>query len=327
MENRMNRPIARVLVWSMLALAASLPAHAQNFPDRPVHLIIPYGPGGIVDFAGRVLAQKIGDALGQTVVPENKPGAGGIVGVDYVAHAAPDGYSMALMDPGIVANPTLQKSMPYDIFKDLLTLSVVSSSPEVLVVAPQLGIKTYAELVAYGKANPGKLNYASAGVGTTPHLAAEMWKLRTGIDAVHVPYKGIGGSFTDMMSNKVQMAFSSIAGALPFTSDNRIVPLATTGTTRSAVYPDLPTVAEAGLPGYSVDLWLSLYGTAGTPPDVRAKLNSAINKALQDGELKTSFAKFGLTPRGTSLAEGAAFTKDEYLKWKKVIEDGHITLD
>jgi tripartite-type tricarboxylate transporter receptor subunit TctC len=327
MENRMNRPIARVLLWSMLALAASLPAHAQNFPDRPVHLIIPYGPGGIVDFAGRVLAQKIGDALGQTVVPENKPGAGGIVGVDYVAHAAPDGYSMALMDPGIVANPTLQRSMPYDIFKDLVTLSVVSSSPEVLVVAPQLGIKTYAELVAYGKANPGKLNYASAGVGTTPHLAAEMWKLRTGIDAVHVPYKGIGGSFTDMMSNKVQMAFSSIAGALPFTGDNRIVALATTGTTRSAVYPDLPTVAEAGLPGYSVDLWLSLYGTAGTPPDILAKLNSAINKALQDGELKTSFAKFGLTPRGTSLAEGSAFTKDEYLKWKKVIEDGHITLD
>src|SRR5258707_15318803 len=133
MESRMNRPIAaaRIVVWSMVALAAALPAHAQNFPDRPVRLIIPYGPGGIVDFAGRVLAQKIGDAFGQTVVPENKPGAGGIVGVDYVAHAAPDGYSMALMDPGIVANPTLQKSMPYDIFKDLVTLSVVSSSPEV----------------------------------------------------------------------------------------------------------------------------------------------------------------------------------------------------
>src|SRR5580698_4274351 len=327
MENRMNRPIARVLVWSTLALAASLPAYAQNFPDRPVHLIVPYGPGGITDFAGRQLAQHIGEALGQTVVVENKPGAGGIVGVDYVAHSAPDGYNMAVMDPAVVINPILQKSMPYDIFKDIVPLSITSSSPEVLVVSPQLGIKTYAELVAYGKANPGKLNYASAGVGTTPHLAAEMWKLRTGIDAVHVPYKGIGGSFTDMMSNKVQMAFSSIAGALPFTGDNRIVALATTGTTRSAVYPDLPTVAEAGLPGYSVDLWLSLYGTAGTPPDILAKLNSAINKALQDGELKTSFAKFGLTPRGTSLAEGAAFTKDEYLKWKKVIEDGHITLD
>lgn len=328
MENLMSRLkfTASILACLALALTAWQPAYAQ-FPDRPVHLIIPYGPGGIVDFAGRVLAQKMGDALGQTVVPENKPGAGGIVGVDYVAHSAPDGYNMALMDPGIVANPSLQKSMPYDIFKDLVTLSVTSSSPEVLVVAPQLGIKTYAELVAYGKANPGKLNYASAGVGTTPHLAAEMWKLRTGIDAVHVPYKGIGGSFTDMMSNKVQMAFSSIAGALPFTSDNRIVALATTGTTRTPVYPDLPTVAEAGLPGYSVDLWLALYGTAGTPPEVLAKLNGAIAKALQDSELKTAFAKFGLTPRGTTLADSAAFTRSEYEKWKKVIVDGHITLD
>jgi tripartite-type tricarboxylate transporter receptor subunit TctC len=329
MENRMNRPIAvaRVLVWSMLALAISLPAHAQNFPERPVHLIIPYGPGGITDFAGRVLAQKIGEVLGQTVVAENKPGAGGIVGVDYVAHASPDGYSMAVMDPGVVINPILQKSMPYDIFKDIVPLSITSSSPEVLVVAPQLGIKTYAELVAYAKANPGKLNYASAGVGTTPHLAAELWKARTGIDAVHVPYKGIGASYTDMMSNKVQMAFSSIAGARPFTDDGRVIALATTGAQRSAVYPDLPTVAEAGLPGYDVDLWLGLYGTAGTPPAVLEKLNAAIAKALQDPDLKTGFAKFGLTPRGMSLADSAAFTKSEYEKWKKVIQDQHITLD
>jgi tripartite-type tricarboxylate transporter receptor subunit TctC len=327
MENRMNRPIARVLVWSMLAFAASLPAYAQNFPDRPVHLIIPYGPGGITDFAGRVLAQKIGEALGQTVVAENKPGAGGIVGVDYVAHSAPDGYNMAVMDPAVVINPILQKSMPYDIFKDIVPLSITSSSPEVLVVAPQLGIKTYAELVAYAKANPGKLNYASAGVGTTPHLAAELWKARTGIDAVHVPYKGIGASYTDMMSNKVQMSFSSIAGARPFTDDGRVIALATTGAQRSAVYPDLPTVAEAGLPGYDVDLWLGLYGTGGTPPAVLEKLNAAIAKALQDPDLKTGFAKFGLTPRGMSLADSAAFTKSEYEKWKKVIQEQHITLD
>jgi tripartite-type tricarboxylate transporter receptor subunit TctC len=327
MENRMNRPIARVLAWSMLAFAASLPAHAQNFPDRPVHLIIPYGPGGITDFAGRVLAQKIGEALGQTVVAENKPGAGGIVGVDYVAHSSPDGYNMAVMDPAVVVNPILQKTMPYDIFKDIVPLSITSSSPEVLVVAPQLGIKTYAELVAYAKANPGKLNYASAGVGTTPHLAAELWKARTGIDAVHVPYKGIGASYTDMMSNKVQLSFSSIAGALPFTSDGRVIPLATTGAQRSAVYPDLPTVAEAGLPGYDVDLWLGLFGTAGTPPAVLEKLNAAIAKALQDNELKASFAKFGLTPRGMSLADSAAFTKSEYERWKKLIEQQHITLE
>jgi tripartite-type tricarboxylate transporter receptor subunit TctC len=327
MENPMNRPIARALAWSMLALAASLPAYAQNFPDRPVHLIIPYGPGGITDFAGRVLAQKIGEALNATMVAENKPGAGGIVGVDYVAHSAPDGYNMAVMDPAVVVNPILQKTMPYDIFKDIVPLSITSSSPEVLVVAPQLGIKSYAELVAYGKANPGKLNYASAGVGTTPHLAAELWKSRTGIDAVHVPYKGIGASYTDMMSNKVQLAFSSIAGALPFTGDGRVIPLATTGAQRSAVYPDLPTVAEAGLPGYDVDLWLGLFGTAGTPPAVLEKLNAAIAKALQDNELKASFAKFGLTPRGMSLGDSAAFTKSEYERWKKLIEQQHITLE
>jgi tripartite-type tricarboxylate transporter receptor subunit TctC len=325
--NRLNSA-ARVLLWIAFALAVgAAPLRAENFPDRPVHLIIPYGPGGIVDFTGRVLAQKVGDVLSQTVVPENRPGAGGIVGVDSVARSDPDGYNIVLMDPAIVINPTLQKALPYDIFKDLVTVSIVSSSPEVLVVAPQLGVKTYAELVAYGNANPGKLNYASAGVGTTPHLAAEMWKLRTGIDAVHVPYKGIGASYTDMMSNKVQMSFSSIAGALPFTGDGRVIPLATTGSTRSPVYPDLPTVAEAGLPGYQVDLWLGLWGRAGMPADALAKLNGAVNKALQDGELKASFAKFGLTPRGTSLADGAAFTKDEYEKWKKVIVDGHITLD
>ncbi|HXQ84405.1 MAG TPA: tripartite tricarboxylate transporter substrate binding protein [Xanthobacteraceae bacterium] len=317
----------RFLLWSAVLMSLAAPARADNFPSRPVHLIIPYGPGGIVDFTGRVLAQKMSNILGQPVVAENRPGAGGIVGVDSVARSDPDGYNMALMDPAIVINPTLQKEMPYDIFKDLVTLSIVSSSPEVLVVAPQLGIKTYAELVAYGKANPGKLNYASAGVGTTPHLAAEMWKLRTGIDAVHVPYKGIGASYTDMMSNKVQLSFSSIAGALPFTSDGRVIPLATTGTVRSPVYPDLPTVAEAGLPGYAVDLWLGLWGRAGMPADVLANLNDAINKALQDPELKASFAKFGLTPRGTSVAESAAFTKSEYEKWKKVITDGHITLD
>jgi tripartite-type tricarboxylate transporter receptor subunit TctC len=326
------KPVARLLAATLLvsmplALAATLPARADSFPDRPIHLIIPYGPGGIVDFAGRIVAQKLSDALNQTVVAENKPGAGGIVGADMVAHSDPDGYNLVIIDPAIVINPTLQKSLPYDIFKDLVTVSRISSSPEVLVVAPQLGIKTYAELVAYGKANPGKLNYASAGVGTTPHLAAEMWELRTGIQAVHVPYKGIGGSFTDMMSNKVQMAFSSIPGALPFTSDGRVIPLATTGPTRSPIYPELPTVAESGLPGYDVDVWLTLYGRAGTPPDALAKLNGAVAKALQDGELKASFAKFGLTPVATSLEDGAAFTKSEYEKWKKVIEDGHITLD
>ena len=317
----------RLLLSAVVLVPLAAPVRADTFPSRPIHLIMPYAPGGIVDFAGRVVAQKLGEVLGQTVVAENRPGAGGIVGVEYVAHSAPDGYDLVIMDPAYVINPIMQKSMPYNIFKDLVTVSVVNSSPEVLVVSPQLGVKTYAELVAYGKANPGKLNYASAGVGTTPHLAAAMWAQRSGIDAVHVPYKGVGPSYVDLIGGKVQMLFSSIAGALPFTSKGSVTALATTGSERSPVYPDLPTVAEAGLPGYVVDLWLGVYTPANVPPDVVAKLNAGIGKALKDEQLKASFATFGLTPRGTTLVEGAAFTKSEYEKWKKVIDDGHITLD
>ncbi len=319
---------ARILLWTVLACAAvSPPALAQNFPSRPVHLILPYQPGGIVDFAGRVLAQQLTGILGQTVVAENKPGAGGIVGVNDVAHGTPDGYNIVLIDPSIVINQTLHKTMPYDVFKDLVPISIVCSSPHVLIVSPQLGVKTYAQLVSYGKANPGKLNFGSAGVGTTPHLAGVMWAQETGIAATHVPYKGVGPSFIDLMSGKIQMEFSSIAGALPFTSKGSVIPLATTGKTRSPVYPNLPTLEEEGLAGFDVEVWLGLYGSAGTPPNVLATLNSAVAKALQANEVKTAFAKFGIEPRGTSLDEGAAFTKAEYEKWRKVIIDGHITLD
>lgn len=299
---------------------------AQTYPNKPVKLVLPYSPGGIVDYIGRTLAQHVGEALGQSVVAENRPGAGGIVGTDAVARSPADGYTLVLMDPAIVINPTLQESVPYDLFKQLETVSVVSSSPEVLVVSPQLGVKTFQEFVAYGKANPGKLNFASAGVGTTPHLAGEMFMQATGIVATHVPYKSIGGSYTDMMANKIQFAFSSIAGALPFTTDNRVIPLATTGDTRSEVYPDKPTVQEAGIKGFSVDLWLSVFAPTGVPAPVKAKLNDAIKTALAKPELKAAFAKVGVSPRGTSQDEGAAFVKADYEKWKKVITDGKIKM-
>jgi tripartite-type tricarboxylate transporter receptor subunit TctC len=322
------KSILRSVLWTALAFfAAAAPVSAQTYPSRPIHLILPYQPGGIVDFSGRVLAKALTSILGQTVIAENKPGAGGIVGVDEVAHGTPDGYTIVLIDPSIVINQTLHQTMPYDVFKNLVTISIVCSSPHVLVVSPQLGVKTYAELVAYGRANPGKLNFGSAGVGTTPHLAGVLWTQDTGITATHVPYKGVGPSFVDLMSGKIQMEFSSIAGALPFTSKGSVIPLATTGNTRSPVYPDLPIVSEAGIPGFDVEVWLGLYGTAGTPPDVLAALNAAVAKALQDPDVKTAFAKFGIEPRGTSLAQGAAFTREEYEKWHKVITDGHITLE
>jgi tripartite-type tricarboxylate transporter receptor subunit TctC len=318
---------ARLNLLLALAIGFATPAaYAEHFPSRPIHLVLPYAPGGIIEFVGRTLAQKLGEILGQPVVVEDRPGAGSIVGVDYVAHAAPDGYTIVLVDSAIVTNPTLHKSLPYDTFKDLITISIVATAPEVLVVAPQLGIKSQMALVAYGRTNPGKLNYASAGVGSLSDLAAEMWKVHAGIEATQVPYNGIGPAFIDLMSGKVQMSFSSLPAAMPFIAKSSVIALATTGLARSALYPDVPTVSEV-LPGYVVDLWLGVYGTAAMPPDVLSALNGGIAKALQDDALKAAFAKFGIAPRGTTVQEGATFTKAEYEKWRKVITDAHITLD
>ena len=305
-------------------LSTTSEVQAQAFPSKPVRLVLPYSPGGIIDYVGRSLATHLSGPLGQQVIPENRPGAGGITGTDSVARSPADGYTLVLMDPAIVINPTLQPSMPYDLFKNLTTVSMISSSPEVVVVSPELPIKSIADLIAYGKANPGKLNFASAGIGTTPHLAGELFKQRTGIDATHIPYKSIGQSYPDMMSNKVQFAFSSIAGALPFTTDNRVRAIATTGKTRSKVYPDVPTVDEAGLKGFEVDLWLGVFAPAGIPQDAMNKLNAAIKEALKNPELIAALAKVGVDPRGTSPQDGDAFLKAEFGKWKKVIEDGNI---
>jgi tripartite-type tricarboxylate transporter receptor subunit TctC len=323
----LSRGVAAALSIFAASTAFSGSAHAQAYPVKPIRLVLPYSPGGIIDYVGRTLAQNLAGPLGQQVIAENRPGAGGITGTDSVARSPADGYTIVLMDPAIVINPTLQPSMPYDLFKQLTAVSVISSSPLVLVVAPELPIKTFDDLVRYGKANPGKLNFASAGIGTTPNLAGELLKLRTGIDATHIPYKSIGQSYPDLMSNKVQFAFSSIAGALPFTTDNRVRAIATTGDKRNPVYPDLPTVVEAGLPGFEVDLWLGVFAPAATPPDVVARLNAAIGAALKDPELAKAFAKVGAMPRGTSASDANAFVRAEHAKWKKVIDDAKIKLD
>jgi tripartite-type tricarboxylate transporter receptor subunit TctC len=317
--------MTRIAALASLCTALLAPSAlvAQTYPSKPLRIVLPYVPGGIIDTAGRNIALRLGEGLGQSVVAENRPGAGGMVGADAVARSAPDGYTILLTDPALVSNPTLQADVPYDLFKGLQAVSIVGSSPAVIVASPSLPVTTFAELIAYAKAHPGKLNFASAGIGTAPHLAGEMIKLRAGIDMTHVPYRGIGAAYPDVMSGKVQLAFSSIAGAVPFTSDNRVRPIATTGSARSAVYPDVPTVAES-LPGFDVDLWIGIYAPAGLPPVVLAKLNGEINKVLQNPELKAAFAKMGITPRGTSPEEGAAFTRSEYEKWKKVIVEGKI---
>ena len=313
-----------VAAWLCSVVLAPSTVAAQTYPSKPIRLVLPYVPGGIIDTAGRNLALRLSESLGQSVVAENRPGAGGMVGADAVARSAPDGYTILLTDPALVSNPTLQADVPYDLFKGLQSVSIIGSSPAVIVASLRLPVTTFAELIAYAKANPGKLNFASAGIGTAPHLAGEMIKLRTGIEMTHVPYRGIGAAYPDVMSGKVQLAFSSIAGAVPFTSDNRVRPLATTGSKRSPVYPDVATVAESGLPGFDVDLWIGIYAPAGLPPAVLARLNGELNKVLQNAEMKAALAKIGVEPRGTSPEQGADFTRAEYEKWKKVIVEGKI---
>ena len=315
----------RFALLVLLGLVAPATALAQTFPSKPIRLVLPYVPGGIIDGVGRNLAQRMTENLGISVVAENRPGAGGMVGTDVVARSAPDGYTILLMDPAVVINPTLQPDAPYDLAK-LQTVSIIGSSPVVIVANPSLPVKNFAELVAYAKANPGKLNFASAGIGTAPHLAGELVKLRAGIEMTHVPYRGIGAAYPDIMSGKVQLGFSSIAGAVPFTGDNRVKAIATTGAARSAVYPDVPTVSEGGIAGFDVDLWTGVLAPAGLPPAVLAKLNSEISKALQHPEMKAALAKIGVEPRGTPADQATAFTQAEYEKWKKVIVDGKIKL-
>jgi tripartite-type tricarboxylate transporter receptor subunit TctC len=313
-----------LLATCVITGAVTATASAQTYPTKPIRLILPYSPGGIIDYVGRQLAQHLSESIGQPVVAENRPGAGGITGTDATARAAPDGYTIVLMDPAIVINPTLQPSMPFDLFKALRTVSIVSSSPEVVVVAPQLPVKNIAELIAYGRANPGKMNFASAGVGTTPHLAGELFQQRSGITATHVPYRSIGQSYPDMMANKIQFAFSSIAGALPFTSDNRVRAIATTGKRRTPVYAELATVDEAGLKGVEVDLWLGIFAPTATPDPIVRKLNDELKKILKNPDLIKALAKVGVEPNGTGPEDGAAFLKAEYEKWRKVIADGDI---
>lgn len=308
-----------------LALLSFVPSGlAQTYPATTIRLVIPYSPGGIVDFAGRLVAQKLSESLGRTVVPDNRPGAGGISGTDVVARSAPDGYTLLIMDPAIVINPTLQASIPYDVFKQLMPVSFVSSSPEVLVVSNELPARSVSDLLAYARKNPDALNFASAGIGTTPHLAGELLKQRAQISATHVPYRSIGESFPDLISNKVQFAFSSIAGAMPFTSSGQVRAIATTGRTRSIVFPDLPTVAEAGIADFDIDLWLCIFAPAGLPQDVAAKLNQALSAALSQQDLRAAFAKAGIEARGTSLTDSATTLRAEYTKWKDIIEKAGI---
>jgi tripartite-type tricarboxylate transporter receptor subunit TctC len=302
----------------MAALLAATGAAAQTWPARSIQMVVPYAPGGVVDFIGRTLGQRLSQQVGQPVVIDNRPGAGGMIGIEYTARSSADGHTLVIMDPAVVINPSLQEKPLYEM-KDLATVAWVGSSPLVLTVNPKLPVTDVAQLVQFAKANPGKLNFASAGIGTTPHMAGELLKGRAGIDMAHVPYKGSGPAMADLAAGQVQVGFSSITGALPFIKDGRLRGLATSGANRSAALPELPTFIEAGYPAFEVDLWLGIFAPANTPAASVARINAEIRGALRDGAVVAAFAKVGVEPRSASPEESARFVRAEHDKWAQVV--------
>ena len=311
---------------AVMIAAASLPADAQTYPNRPLRLVVPYAPGGITDYTGRLLAKALGDGLGQQMVVDNRPGAGGMIGSELVAHSPPDGYTLLLMDSAIAVIPSLQKSMPFDVLKDLQPISSISSSPLVATVHPSSPATDIASLIQYAKTKPGGLNYGSAGIATAPHMAGELFRLNTGAPLTHVAYKGMGPAVTDLLAGQIDLCFGSVTAVQPHLGD-KLRGLATTGAKRAAVLPTLPTVAEGGVPGFDVDIWLVLLGPSGMPKPILDRLNQGMRTALASQPIIEGFAKVGAEPRFTTPEPTATFLAAELNKWLGIVKAANIQLN
>jgi tripartite-type tricarboxylate transporter receptor subunit TctC len=298
----MSQPVRRHLVAAALLTAVlpglslfCVPASAQTYPTRAIRLIVPYTAGGSSDFVARTVAQRMSEGLGQTVAVDNRPGVAGIPGTEIVARSAPDGYTIGLIGMTThAANPALYKKLPYDAMKDFAPIGNAIVSPLVLSVPPSLPADNVQELIAYAKANPGKLNFGSAGVGNTLHLAGELFKSRAGIDIVHVPYKGAAAAVLDLIAGRIQIMIDVVQTPLAHIQSGKLKALGTTGTQRVALLPNVPTIAEQGLPGFQFTTWIGLAAPAGTPAAIVDRLHAELGKALAMPEVKEAFAKQGM---------------------------------
>ena len=314
-----------------IALSAALagcPAFVcgQAYPAKPIRFIVPYAPGGGTDIVSRLLGQELGDAFGQQVIIDNRPGAGGTLGTDHAAKSPPDGYTMVLNGSSVALAPTLYTHLPYDTLRDLAPVSLVASQPNILAVHPSLPVQTVKQLLALAKAKPGVINYASGGNGSANQLATELLKLMTDTDFTHVPYKGTGPSLTDLLSGQVQMTISVMAAMLPFVNSGRLRALAVTGSKRSAAAPDIPTLAEAGVPGYEYDTWYGIQLPAKAPRPIVDQLNAEIGRILQKPQVRNRYAANGLDPVASSPEEFSALLRSEIPKWAKVIKAAGIAV-
>jgi tripartite-type tricarboxylate transporter receptor subunit TctC len=307
----------RRFVGSLLALAA-MPVHAQSFPSRPIRVVVPFPPGGAVDFYARIVQQPVGEILGQPLVIESKPGASGMIGADLVAKSPPDGYTLLLGNIAALAiNPGIYEKMTYDPIRDFTPIVHANDVNYVLVVHASLPVRTTAELIAHGKEHPRAISYGSAGSGSLPHLAMELFKQRTGNDFVHVPYKGGGPMVTDIIGGQTQVTIADQANLMPHVASGRLRALAVASPRRSSVYPDLPTIAET-LPGFEAVAWQALVGPAGMQADVVKRINDAFNKAMTDPPARRRMIEGGLDPGGGTPEALGAFMRSEKAKWGEV---------
>jgi tripartite-type tricarboxylate transporter receptor subunit TctC len=281
-----------VMMAAAVALAASA-AHAQTYPTKPVHVIVPFTPGSATDVVARTVAQALSTRLGQVFVVENRPGAGGTIGANLVAKAAPDGYTLLVNSSAHTVNPSIYPSLPFDTAKDFTGVSLLAEQPNILVVAPSKGWKTAGDLVKAAKAEPSKLTYASAGAGSATHMNAEKFRVSAGIDAVHIPYKGTPEALTDTMNGRVDYFFAPVIAALPMVRDNRVTALAVGSAKRASVLPDVPTTEEAGYPGSAYNFWVGMLAPAGTPTAIVDQLNKEVTAALASPEVKDRLAALG----------------------------------
>jgi tripartite-type tricarboxylate transporter receptor subunit TctC len=301
-------------------------AHAQPYPSRPIRIVVPFPVGGIADTFARAIGAKLADTWGQPVVIENKTGAGGNIGADFVAKSPPDGYTLVMGSIGTHAvNASLMKSMPYDPFRDFSPIAHVLDAEGLLVVHPSVSAKTVPELIALAKAQPGKLTYASAGTGTTSHLAGELFKFMAQVDIVHVPYKGNAPAITDLLGGQTQMIFATMPTVLPQVKAGRLRALAVIGPARTPAL-DVPTVAEA-LPGFVVSNWIGLFAPAGTPPEIVARLNAEVQKIMLSPEIEKRLETEGAKFVPTMPQSFAAFQRAEAEKWAKAIHDANIRIE
>ncbi|MFA5913882.1 MAG: tripartite tricarboxylate transporter substrate binding protein [Burkholderiales bacterium] len=312
----------------LLALLSSANAYAQAYPSRPIHLVVPFPAGGPTDVIARAIGQKLADAIGQPVVIDNKPGAGGAIGSEAVARSAPDGYTVVIGTSSTHSiGPALNPKTPYKVERDFAPVSLVATAPNVLIVSPKLAANNVRELIALAKAQPGKLNYATSGVGTIVHLSSVLFANMAGIDIVHVPYKGVTQALPDIMSGQIALMFDNIVGVLPRVKAGQEKAIAVTSLKRSPLAPNIPTVAESGLPGYESETYFGIFAPAGTPEAVVTKLSQDLAQVLKRPDLKELLATQGAEAVGSDPAKLAAVVRADTAKWEKVIKAAGVKIE